>query len=101
MERRGFHVRYRHGRCGDTVPEKLPAPVVTNAALDVFNNFVNTLARVTPPTTTMTESGQIRGTEVRRSARFKEGRGANSRPQLPLPTAISVPSTAKTMDQKV
>ncbi len=94
-------MRYRHGGCDKTVPVKLGAPVVTDAALDVFNNFVDTLARVTPPTTTMKERSQIPGTEVRRSARFKEAMEGNQRPQLPPPTAISVPSAPKMTDQKV
>ena len=98
---RGFQTRYKHGGCGDSVPEKLRAPVVTNTALDVFNNFVNTLARVTPPTTTMKEQCQNLGTEVRRSTRFKEAMEANRQPQLPPPTPISVRSNAKTTDQKV
>lgn len=98
---RGFHVRYRHGGRGDTVPVMQGEPVVTNAALDVFNNFVDTLARVTPPTITMKEQSEISRREVRRSTRCKEAMEAHRRAQLPPPPMIAVCTTPTTTDQKV
>lgn len=79
--------------------ESIPAQVrdvdVTEAALHVFNNFVEQIARVTPRTHTMKDTRQI-PTQVRRSQRFIKPLHANfaDTPQAPAPNPIATPPPA-------
>ena len=72
----------------DTEPEQVRESEVTEAALPVFTNFVEQIARITPPTATMKETRQSCRTQLRRSERFFKPLDAVGRLLAPSPEPI-------------
>ena len=73
---------------------------VTDAALNVFNNFLDEIARVTPLTATMKERTQTSSTQLRRSARLMDPGDFVREAQFSAPTPI-VGTLASKNSQKV
>lgn len=68
----------------DTIPAEVRQTDVTEAALQVFNNFVEEIARLTPSTASMKEK-----TQVRRSERLSKAVDA-APATAPIPTSQKV-----------
>lgn len=74
----------------DTLPEKLRRSEISHAALHVFNNFVEQIARATPPTATMKMKRPSSTSELRRSARFVQHVDPLQQPQVhPITSCFS------------
>jgi hypothetical protein len=88
-----LHDRIVVGR--ESIPPQVRDVDVTEAALHVFNNFVDEIARVTPTTHTMMDTRQI-PTQLRRSQRFMKPLQADfvGTPQAPAPNPIATPPPA-------
>jgi hypothetical protein len=76
----------------DTLPAQVQYTNVSEAALHVFNNFVEQIARVSPGAATMKEKRETPTTQMRRSQRFMK----------PVEALLSPPPTSlKPTSQKV
>jgi hypothetical protein len=82
----------------NTLPAQVQQVSVSDAAVHVFNNFVEQIARVDPAATaaTMKEKPPIPTTQVRRSARFMKPVEA----LLSLPSTSEQPTWVKPISQK-
>lgn len=85
----------------DTVPQQLQQSEVTDVALKVFNNFVEHIARITPPTATMKERRPSCASDLRRSERFVKHLDTDVLPQAPLVQPITAAPPSKPNFQKV
>lgn len=68
-----------------TIPRALQECEVTQAALQVFNNFVEVIAKVSPPVATMRKKTEKNTTRLRRSGRLKKTLDAPAPPTSPAP----------------
>ena len=85
----------------DSVPQQLRESEVTDVALNVFNNFVEQIARISPPTAKMKERRQSCASQLRRSQRFVKHLDARVEPQAPLLQPITAAPPSKPTFQKV
>ena len=95
------HDRIVVGR--EIIPPQVRDVDVTEAALHVFNNFVEQIARVTPTSHSMKDGSQI-PTQVRRSQRFIKPLPVEfvGTPEAPAPNPIATaPSAAIARTKKV
>lgn len=77
----------------ESLPEKLRRNEVSHAALHVFNNFVEQIARVTPRTITMKKEHTTSSTQLRRSMRFQQHVDSLQQTQVPpLTSCVATPS---------
>lgn len=72
-----------------TVAQQLGDSEVTEAALQVFNDFVQQIARINPSTAMMKEKPQICRTQERRSERFMKPLDAVLAAAAPLPQPMA------------
>lgn len=81
----------------NTLPAQVQQLSVNEAAVSIFNNFVQQVARVSPGASTMKEKPPIPTTQVRRSQRFVKPVEALQS----LPSTSEQPTSEKRTTQKV
>jgi hypothetical protein len=81
----------------NTLPAQVQQMSVNDAAVSIFNNFVEQVARVSPGASTMKEKPPIPTTQLRRSQQFVKPVEA---PQS-LPSTSEQPTSEKRTAQKV
>ena len=81
----------------NTLPAQVQQMSVNDAAVSIFNNFVEQVARVSPGASTMKEKPPIPTTQLRRSQRFRKPVEALQS----LPSTSEQPTSEKRTTQKV